>query len=87
MQVRVKHRLTGKTRFTLRGFTEKPCSAATFTSRADNSELSVLTYFKKQYPGYPLRYANLPCAVMGSESRPDWVPIECCQVIPGPGAV
>ena len=38
---------------------------------------------RKKYK--PLEYPLMPCVIVGSLKRPDWVPLELCQVVPGAG--
>ncbi|GAX84399.1 hypothetical protein CEUSTIGMA_g11821.t1 [Chlamydomonas eustigma] len=82
--VQVKHRSTGKVRFKVRGFTEQSARDCEFELRDGQEKTTVEKYFKLHH-NVTLKYPNLPCAISGSKKRPDWIPIECCCVVPDVG--
>jgi eukaryotic translation initiation factor 2C len=47
-------------------------------------QTTIVKYFKQQYD-VKLRYPKLPCAIAGSQARPDWLPVELCSVVADAG--
>ncbi|CAM9587090.1 unnamed protein product [Heterosigma akashiwo] len=81
LMVSVNHRENAKGRsFKIAGVGRLPANQQMFPQE-DGTEMSVADYFAQRYR--PLRYPQLPCLQIGSRSKNNWLPMECCHVIEG----
>uniref|UniRef100_A0A0D6R7G7 Piwi domain-containing protein n=1 Tax=Araucaria cunninghamii TaxID=56994 RepID=A0A0D6R7G7_ARACU len=77
------------------GFSEKPCKDQLFSLKVKNQgnqesgsppqtvEVTVLEYFANT-KNINLKYsATLPCVDVGRAKRPNYIPVELCQILPG----
>ncbi|KAL6749939.1 Piwi domain-containing protein [Haematococcus lacustris] len=81
--IQVNHRANGKLRHRVRGFTPQSAAKGLFEMK-DGTKTTVVKYFKQAY-NMTLTYPNLPCVIVGSRSRPEWLPIEVCRIVPDSG--
>ncbi|GFH27333.1 uncharacterized protein HaLaN_25638, partial [Haematococcus lacustris] len=83
-EIQVNHRANGKLRHRVRGFTPQSAAKGLFEMK-DGTKTTVVKYFKQAY-NMTLTYPNLPCVIVGSRSRPEWLPIEVCRIVPDSAA-
>jgi hypothetical protein len=84
IHIMVTHRNKGMLRHRLRSFTPTSAEQSKFTLK-DGTTHTVAAYFASTY-NIKLGYPNLPCIAVGSSKRPEWIPIELCNVLPNMGA-
>lgn len=93
VKIQVNHSGDIKRKYKIIGFTRTSVDMTFFkynSSRRDNSEpnfaedseISVEQYFKKQY-NCILKYPYLPCLKVGSPQRIVYLPLEVCDILPG----
>ncbi|CAN7977088.1 unnamed protein product, partial [Ixodes persulcatus] len=51
-------------------------------SLEDNTKISVAEYFRRRYPRFA-HYSQLPCIMVGSATRPVYIPLEACKIPKG----
>ncbi|KAI3378394.1 hypothetical protein SNEBB_008915, partial [Seison nebaliae] len=48
----------------------------------EGKKVTVTQYYRQKYPSLRIN-GRYPCAVMGSVSKPSYVPVELCRIVPG----
>ena len=82
LKVQVIHRGPYRKKFRITGLTRTSADRTLFLTNRDGEEESVAHYFASKYE-YPLQFSQLPCVVTGDSSRPVYLPLEVCNVVPG----
>ncbi|XP_078148836.1 protein argonaute MEL1-like isoform X1 [Carex rostrata] len=81
VRVETTHNPDLQIKYKINGISSVPIDNITFPDE-NGASLSIVQYFQNKY-GLNLRYTNLPCLMAGSDSRPKYLPMEVCQIIPG----
>lgn len=82
LKVQVTHRGPFRKKFKITHLTQTSADRTLFLTNHDGEEESVAHYFASKYE-YHLRFGHLPCIVAGDSSRPVYLPLEVCKVVPG----
>ncbi|XP_020575957.1 protein argonaute MEL1-like isoform X2 [Phalaenopsis equestris] len=71
-------------RYKITGFTSQPASQLMFTldGPQGGTEISVAKYFEIKH-FYEIKYDLLPCIKAGSDSKPNYLPMEVCNIVAG----
>ncbi|VVB07350.1 unnamed protein product [Arabis nemorensis] len=84
MRVKASHR---NMEFKIIGLSEKPCNQQSFSMKIKNGdregqtkEITVFDYFKQTYTE-PTYSAYLPCLDVGKPNRPNYLPLEFCNLV------
>lgn len=80
VKVEVTHRGNLRKKYRIAGFTEQSADVQTFTS--SDGIKTVKEYFNKKY-NLKLAFGYLPCLQVGSKERPNYLPMELCNIVPG----
>uniref|UniRef100_J3MKR5 Piwi domain-containing protein n=2 Tax=Oryza brachyantha TaxID=4533 RepID=J3MKR5_ORYBR len=81
VRIEVTHR--GKIRKTYRVSSLTTLSASQLTFKSSTGDdTTVKKYFKEKY-GLELSYGHLPCLQVGTDQKPNYLPMEVCKIIPG----
>ncbi|KAK1293740.1 Protein argonaute 2 [Acorus calamus] len=82
LPVTVNHRVTPQ-KFTVQGLGAHDSDGTRFTiDRPEGGSFSVREYFRSRYDR-EIRYGKLPCLDLGKNGRPNYVPMEFCDIAGG----
>ncbi|KAH6567126.1 hypothetical protein BASA60_009173 [Batrachochytrium salamandrivorans] len=82
IKIVIKHRGPVRRKYRIVCFTSTPASRTTFSKNNTGVEQTVAEYFLEKY-SMPLKFAHLPCIVVGDSSRPMYLPLEVCDIFHG----
>ncbi|KAL2652267.1 hypothetical protein R1flu_020395 [Riccia fluitans] len=86
VKVEVTHRGSIRRKYRISGVTPRPTHELTFqVDENDNGpkkEVGVIHYFRQTYQ-YTIQNPMLPCLVTGKPERPNYLPMEVCNIIAG----
>ncbi|KAF0908629.1 hypothetical protein E2562_026848 [Oryza meyeriana var. granulata] len=80
VRIEVTHRAIGCKTYRISSFTMQSASDLTFES--SGVPTTVKKYFEEKYK-LKLSYDYLPCLQVGTDQRPNYLPMEVCKIIPG----
>uniref|UniRef100_A0A0E0LKF1 Piwi domain-containing protein n=1 Tax=Oryza punctata TaxID=4537 RepID=A0A0E0LKF1_ORYPU len=80
VKIEVTHRGNLLKKYRIASFTEESADVQTFKS--PDGIKTVKEYFNKKYK-LKLAFGNLPCLQVGSKEKPNYLPMELCNIIPG----
>jgi len=81
IKVVITHRNEQKRKYKVSRVTYYSANNTMFPYGEDNTEISVTEYFKTRY-NYKLKFAHLPCLIVGDPNRHIYLPMEVCEVAP-----
>ncbi|KAL6897362.1 hypothetical protein ACP4OV_007058 [Aristida adscensionis] len=81
VRVEVTHRGNERRKYRINGLTLQPPRELRFESSAGVSK-TVTEYFRETYQ-LNLQFGFLPCLNVGNEQKPNYLPLEVCQIVPG----
>uniref|UniRef100_A0ACD5UZF2 Uncharacterized protein n=1 Tax=Avena sativa TaxID=4498 RepID=A0ACD5UZF2_AVESA len=81
VRVEVTHRGDVRRKYRISGLTKQSPRDLRFESSTGESK-TVMDYFRETYK-LQLRYDFLPCLQVGTEQRPNYLPIEVCNIVLG----
>eukprot|EP00850_Spirogloea_muscicola_P016065 SM000128S26198 [mRNA] locus=s128:42629:48102:- [translate_table: standard] len=82
VRVEVTHRGDMRRKHRIAGLTTQKTSELTFSLGNDGNTMSVVEYFRNTYT-YQIQFLTLPCLQVGSEKRPNYLPMEVCKIVQG----
>ncbi|XP_050370063.1 protein argonaute 5 [Argentina anserina] len=78
----VKVTCIGSRTHRITGVTLQPLSRLTFTLEDKQTKVFVIQYYHEKY-SIDLKHVALPALQSGNESRPTYLPMELCSIVPG----
>ncbi|XP_010243012.1 PREDICTED: protein argonaute MEL1-like [Nelumbo nucifera] len=81
VKVEVLHMQYSK-RYKVTGITTQPTSQLMFPLDESGKNMTVVQYFFEKH-GIKLKYASLPALQSGSDTKPIYLPMEVCRIVPG----
>jgi eukaryotic translation initiation factor 2C len=82
IKVEVTHRGSIRRKYRVSGLTNQATKDLQFPVDEEGSLKSVTDYFREMY-GYIIRHPLLPCLQVGSQQRPNYLPMEVCKIVEG----
>ncbi|EER97198.1 hypothetical protein BDA96_02G314900 [Sorghum bicolor] len=81
VRIEVTHRGDARRKYRIASLTTSPPSLQFFESSA-GVQKSVADYFREAY-NLEMHYDSLPCLQVGSDERPNYLPMEVCKIVAG----
>jgi eukaryotic translation initiation factor 2C len=82
LKVEVTHRGSMRRKYRITDITKQAIEELQFSVDDKGTMKSVVDYFKETYK-FSIRYPKLPCLQVGSQQRPNYLPMEVCNIAEG----
>ncbi|MCO5607448.1 hypothetical protein L7F22_061644 [Adiantum nelumboides] len=82
VKIQVTHRGDMRRKYRIADLTSRPTQELTFPIDDQGTMKSVVEYFK-EVRNYVILYTALPCLQVGNQKRPNYLPMEVCQIVKG----
>ncbi|GKV21484.1 hypothetical protein SLEP1_g31460 [Rubroshorea leprosula] len=82
VKVEVTHRGYTRRKYRISGLTSQATTELTFPVDEIGTVKSVLEYFYETY-GFTIQHTQFPCLQVGSQNRPNYLPMEVCKIAAG----
>ncbi|PIA26674.1 hypothetical protein AQUCO_09100081v1 [Aquilegia coerulea] len=82
VKVEVTHRGNMRRKYRISGLTSQATRELTFPVDERNTMKSVVQYFQETY-GFVIQHTTWPCLQVGSQQRPNYLPMEVCKIVEG----
>ncbi|GLT55906.1 hypothetical protein SLA2020_289890 [Shorea laevis] len=82
VKVEVTHRGNMRRKYRISGLTSQATRELTFPVDEIGTMKSVVEYFYETY-GFTIQHTQFPCLQVGSQNRPNYLPMEVCKIVEG----
>lgn len=82
IKVEVTHRGNMRRKYRISGLTSQPTRELIFPVDEEKNMKSVIDYFQEVY-GFTIRHSHLPCLLVGSARKVNYLPMEACKIVEG----
>ncbi|MCD7459399.1 Protein argonaute PNH1 [Datura stramonium] len=82
VKVEVTHRGNIRRKYRISGLTTQPTRELIFPVDEEKNMKSVIEYFQEVY-GFTIQYPHLPCLLVGSQKKVNYLPMEACKILEG----
>ncbi|PHT51932.1 Protein argonaute 1A [Capsicum baccatum] len=82
VKVEVTHRGNIRRKYRISGLTSQPTRELIFPVDEEKNMKSVIEYFQEVY-GFTIQYPHLPCLLVGSQKKVNYLPMEACKILEG----
>ncbi|KAH7849364.1 hypothetical protein Vadar_016819 [Vaccinium darrowii] len=82
IKVEVTHRGNMRRKYRISGLTSQPTRELIFPVDEEKNMKSVIDYFQEVY-GFTIRQPHLPCLLVGSARKVNYLPMEACKIVEG----
>ncbi|KAM3202383.1 hypothetical protein P3L10_030007 [Capsicum annuum] len=82
VKVEVTHKGNIRRRYRISGLTSQPTRELIFLVDEEKNMKSVIEYFQEVY-GFTIQYLHLPCVLVGSQKKVNYLSIEACMILEG----
>ncbi|KAL5212258.1 hypothetical protein ABZP36_023105 [Zizania latifolia] len=82
VQIEVTHRGNIRRKYRISGLTSQATRELSFPINNHGTVKTVVQYFQETY-GFNIQHTTLPCLQVGNQQRPNYLPMEVCEIIEG----